>query len=203
MAFRARPLPSRRGDRQSKVRQLSGHRRCDRSRDQPHRNAVRGTSGTGRTFDGLVDAVHERFGRPDALVNNAGMSPVYDKQTDVTESCSTRWSANRQGPLPALGTGRRTHGGHKRRGHHQRPVRMGRCGHTVVIPYAASKAGLNAMTEGSRMAFGPTVPQHADARTPSSPTSARRGVSRVRRTCSGTSHYSGPGIPTRSSAPLF
>ena len=36
-------------------------------------------------LDGLVDAAHERFGRVDVLVNNAGMSPVYDKQTDVTE----------------------------------------------------------------------------------------------------------------------
>ena len=36
-------------------------------------------------LDGLVDAVDDRFGRLDVLVNNAGMSPVYDKLTDVSE----------------------------------------------------------------------------------------------------------------------
>ena len=36
-------------------------------------------------LDGLVDAVYDRFGKLDVLVNNAGMSPLYDKLTDVTE----------------------------------------------------------------------------------------------------------------------
>lgn len=34
---------------------------------------------------GLVDAVYERFGKLDALVNNAGMSPLYDSLSSVTE----------------------------------------------------------------------------------------------------------------------
>lgn len=109
-------------------------------------------------LDGLVDAVHERFGRLDVLVNNAGMSPVYDKQTDVTEKLfDAVVSLNLKGPfrLSAL-VGERmvaaggeviinvsTHGS-------LRP-------HPSFIPYAASKAGLNAMTEGLAMAFGPTV----------------------------------------------
>jgi NAD(P)-dependent dehydrogenase (short-subunit alcohol dehydrogenase family) len=33
----------------------------------------------------FVDAVYDRFGQIDVLFNNAGMSPVYDKLTDVTE----------------------------------------------------------------------------------------------------------------------
>src|ERR1700678_4554153 len=33
----------------------------------------------------FVDAVYDRFGKVDVLFNNAGMSPVYDKLTDVTE----------------------------------------------------------------------------------------------------------------------
>ncbi len=109
-------------------------------------------------LDGLVDAVHDRFGRLDVLINNAGMSPVYDKQTDVTEKLfDAVISLNLKGPfrLSAL-VGERmvaagggviinvsTHGS-------LRP-------HPSFIPYAASKAGLNAMTEGLAMAFGPTV----------------------------------------------
>jgi len=36
-------------------------------------------------LDGLVVATYQRFGKIDTLINNAGMSPVYDKLTDVTE----------------------------------------------------------------------------------------------------------------------
>src|ERR1700720_546691 len=36
-------------------------------------------------LDGLVEATYARFGKVDTLINNAGMSPVYDKLTDVTE----------------------------------------------------------------------------------------------------------------------
>src|SRR3984957_12015020 len=37
-------------------------------------------------LDGLVDAAYGEFGRVDVLVNNAGMSLLYDKATDVTEA---------------------------------------------------------------------------------------------------------------------
>ncbi len=36
-------------------------------------------------LDGLVDAAYDRFGRVDVLVNNAGMSPLYDSLSSVTE----------------------------------------------------------------------------------------------------------------------
>ncbi|EUA24367.1 short chain dehydrogenase family protein [Mycobacterium xenopi 3993] len=36
-------------------------------------------------LDGLVEATYDRFGKVDVLINNAGMSPIYDKLTDVTE----------------------------------------------------------------------------------------------------------------------
>lgn len=109
-------------------------------------------------LDGLVEAAYDRFGKVDVLVNNAGMSPVYDKQTDVTEKMfDAVVNLNLKGPfrLSAL-VGERmvadgggaiinvsTHGS-------LRP-------HPSFIPYAASKAGLNAMTEGLAHAFGPTV----------------------------------------------
>ncbi|MBV5242064.1 MULTISPECIES: SDR family NAD(P)-dependent oxidoreductase [Mycolicibacterium] len=109
-------------------------------------------------LDGLVDAAYARFGKVDVLVNNAGMSPVYDKQSDVTEKLfDAVVNLNLKGPfrLSAL-IGERmvadgggsivnvsTHGS-------LRP-------HPSFIPYAASKAGLNAMTEGLALAFGPSV----------------------------------------------
>ncbi|PRC48302.1 short-chain dehydrogenase, partial [Mycobacterium sp. ITM-2017-0098] len=36
-------------------------------------------------LDGLVDAAYDRFGRVDVLVNNAGMSPLYESLSTVTE----------------------------------------------------------------------------------------------------------------------
>lgn len=109
-------------------------------------------------LDGLVEAVYNRFGKCDVLVNNAGMSPTYDKLTNVSEKLfDAVVNLNLKGPfrLSAL-IGERmvadgggviinvsTHGS-------LRP-------HPSFIPYAASKAGLNAMTEGMAAAFGPTV----------------------------------------------
>lgn len=109
-------------------------------------------------LDGLVAAAYQRFGKVDVLVNNAGMSPVYEKQTDVTEKLfDAVVNLNLKGPfrlsaligeqMVAAGGGViinvSTHGS-------LRP-------HPSFIPYAASKAGLNAMTEGLAQAFGPTV----------------------------------------------
>ncbi|BBY58170.1 SDR family NAD(P)-dependent oxidoreductase [Mycolicibacterium sarraceniae] len=109
-------------------------------------------------LDGLVAAVYNRFGKLDVLVNNAGMSPTYDKLSNVSEKLfDAVMNLNLKGPfrLSALVSERMvadgggviinvsTHGS-------LRP-------HPSFIPYAASKAGLNAMTEGLAAAFGPTV----------------------------------------------
>jgi NAD(P)-dependent dehydrogenase (short-subunit alcohol dehydrogenase family) len=107
---------------------------------------------------GLVEAAYDRFGKVDVLVNNAGMSPTYDKMTDVTEKLfDSVMNLNLKGPfrlsaligerMVAAGRGAiinvSTHGS-------VRPSPW-------FIPYAASKAGLNVMTEALAMAFGPTV----------------------------------------------
>ena len=154
-------------------------------------------------LDGLVDAVYDRFGKLDVLVNNAGMSPVYDKQTDVTEKMfDAVVNLNLKGPfrLSALAGERMvaagggaiinvsTHGS-------LRP-------HPSFIPYAASKAGLNVddRRPGPRVrAHRPR--QHADARAVSD--RHQQGLElpghaqsvRPLRPCSA------PAIPTRSSAP--
>jgi NAD(P)-dependent dehydrogenase (short-subunit alcohol dehydrogenase family) len=109
-------------------------------------------------LDGLVDATYERFGKVDVLINNAGMSPLYDSLTSVSEKLfDSVMNLNFKGPfrLTAL-VGERmvadgggsiinvsTSGSRRPDAH--------------MLPYAASKAGLNALTEGFALAFGPTV----------------------------------------------
>jgi NAD(P)-dependent dehydrogenase (short-subunit alcohol dehydrogenase family) len=109
-------------------------------------------------LDGLVDAAYERFGRVDVLVNNAGMSPLYDTLGSVSEKLfDSVMNLNFKGPfrLTAL-VGERmvadgggsiinvsTSGSRRPDAH--------------MLPYAASKAGLNALTEGFALAYGPTV----------------------------------------------
>ena len=109
-------------------------------------------------LDGLVDAVYDRFGRLDVLVNNAGMSPTFESLSDVSEKLfDTVVNLNLKGPfrLSVLAAERMmaagggvivnvsTHGS-------LRP-------HPSYLPYAAAKAGLNVLTEGLAKAYGPSV----------------------------------------------
>ena len=51
-------------------------------------------------LDGLVDAVYDRFGRLDVLVNNAGMSPLYPSLEEVSEDLFDKVIAvNLKGPF--------------------------------------------------------------------------------------------------------
>lgn len=98
-------------------------------------------------LDALMDAVYGEFGRIDILVNNAGKSPLYDKLVDVSEKLyDAVLDLNLKGPfrLTAIVATRMAEAG----------------GGTVinisstsslrpdpyVLPYAAAKAGLHAMT---------------------------------------------------------
>lgn len=109
-------------------------------------------------LDGLVDATYERFGKVDTLINNAGMSPLYDKLTDVTEKLfDAVVNLNLKGPfrLSALVGERMVAAG---RGSIINVSTAGSLRPTPdIIPYAASKAGLNAMTEALAKGFGPAV----------------------------------------------
>lgn len=108
--------------------------------------------------DRLADTVLSRFGQVDVLVNNAGSSPRYDALDDVTEALFDKvLSVNLRGAFrlsARLGT---------------EMVRAG-AGSIINIssiaaqrpsptelPYAAAKAGLDALTAGFAKAYAPAV----------------------------------------------
>ncbi|ROO84770.1 NAD(P)-dependent dehydrogenase (short-subunit alcohol dehydrogenase family) [Actinocorallia herbida] len=106
---------------------------------------------------GLVDAVYARFGRLDALINNAGMSPLYDSLDSVSEKLfDAVVNLNLKGPfrLSVLaGERMRETGGAILNISSTGSIRP----RPGILPYAAAKAGLNALTEGLAHAFGPKV----------------------------------------------
>jgi NAD(P)-dependent dehydrogenase (short-subunit alcohol dehydrogenase family) len=109
-------------------------------------------------LDGLVDAAYERFGRVDVLINNAGMSPLYDSLTSVSEKLfDSVVNLNLKGPfrLSALMGERMIDDGGGS------IINVSSTGSLRpdehMLPYAAAKAGLNALTEGLAKAYGPTV----------------------------------------------
>lgn len=108
--------------------------------------------------DRLADAAYDEFGRVDVLINNAGMSPLYDRPVGITETLYDKvLDLNLKGPFRLMANiGERM---------------IGAGGGAIVnvssvaairpkkhiITYAAAKAGLNAMTEAMADALGPTV----------------------------------------------
>ncbi|MDV3123898.1 SDR family oxidoreductase [Mycobacterium sp. 21AC1] len=109
-------------------------------------------------LDGLVEAAYGRFGKVDVLVNNAGMSPLYESLSAVPEKLfDAVFNLNVKGPfrlsaligerMVAAGAGviiNVSSSGSLRPDEH-------------MLPYAAAKSGLNTLTEGLAKAYGPTV----------------------------------------------
>jgi NAD(P)-dependent dehydrogenase (short-subunit alcohol dehydrogenase family) len=106
----------------------------------------------------LVDATMAEFGRVDVLVNNAGMSPLYDRVEDVSEDLWRKViDVNLSGPFRlTANVGARMAAGDGGSIINVSSV-AARYPLPEVIPYAAAKAGLDALTVGFAHAFGPTV----------------------------------------------
>jgi NAD(P)-dependent dehydrogenase (short-subunit alcohol dehydrogenase family) len=109
-------------------------------------------------FDGFMETVVERMGGIDILVNNAGMSPVYDRESDVTEALFDKvLDVNLKGPF-RLGALAAEHMASRSGGSIINVTSMGAVKPRArILPYAAAKAGLNAITVGLAHAYGPTV----------------------------------------------
>jgi NAD(P)-dependent dehydrogenase (short-subunit alcohol dehydrogenase family) len=109
-------------------------------------------------LDGLVERAYAEFGRIDVLVNNAGMSPTYPNASAIGEALWDKvLDVNLKGPfrLTALVGERMQQAGSGSIVNISsiaaiRPDRS-------VLPYAAAKAGLNAITVGFADALGPQV----------------------------------------------
>lgn len=108
--------------------------------------------------EALAERAYERFGRVDVLVNNAGMSPLYDHVSNVSEALWDKVIAvNLKGPfrLTAIVGTRMAEGDGG-------SIIMVSSTAAIypranVVPYAAAKAGINAMTVAFAHAFGPKV----------------------------------------------
>ena len=108
--------------------------------------------------DRLAEFAYKKFGKVDVLVNNAGMSPLYDKLTNVTEALYEKiLQVNMRGPF-RLSTliGER--------------MAEGDGGSIIMVsstaavqptptelPYGMAKAGINAFTLGLARAYCPKV----------------------------------------------
>jgi NAD(P)-dependent dehydrogenase (short-subunit alcohol dehydrogenase family) len=108
--------------------------------------------------DRLIETAYGEFGKVDVLVNNAGMSLLYPSLDQVTEQMFDKVMAvNLKGPFrlaAAIGARMAAAGGgsiiNVSSIEAARPE-------PLAVPYAAAKAGLNALTAGLAQTYGPAV----------------------------------------------
>ncbi|MEO0495514.1 MAG: glucose 1-dehydrogenase [Actinomycetota bacterium] len=106
----------------------------------------------------LADEVYEEFGRVDVLVNNAGMSPLYESPSAVTEELWRKViDVNLTGPwrLSALIGERMKAAGRGSIINVSSTASL--TPSAAELPYGAAKAGINNMTTGLAQAFAPEV----------------------------------------------
>ncbi len=109
-------------------------------------------------IDRLAEAAYDEFGKVDVLVNNAGMSPLYDTLADVTEDLWDKvLDVNLKGPFRLTSI----IGPRMAEGDGGSIIMVSTTGSLNpaphILPYAAAKSGVNALTVGFAKAFGPTV----------------------------------------------
>jgi NAD(P)-dependent dehydrogenase (short-subunit alcohol dehydrogenase family) len=108
--------------------------------------------------DRLVEQVYQRFERVDVLVNNAGMSPLYESLSAVTRELWDKViSVNLAGPfrLSALVGERMMQG---QGGSIINISSVAAIAPTAAeVPYGAAKAGLNNLTQSLARAYAPRV----------------------------------------------
>jgi NAD(P)-dependent dehydrogenase (short-subunit alcohol dehydrogenase family) len=108
--------------------------------------------------DALVAAVYERYGRVDVLVNNAGMSPLYDSLSSISRELWDKvLGVNLAGPfrLSAV-VGERMAAGQG--GSIINVSSIAAVSPTPMeVPYGTAKAGLNNLTQSIARAYAPKV----------------------------------------------
>ncbi len=106
----------------------------------------------------LAERAIAEWGRIDILVNNAGMSPIEPNSVDTSEPLFDKiFGVNCKGPF-RLSALLATHMRDRQGGSIINVSSLGaRNPQPGIIPYAAAKAALNAMTEGLAREFAPRV----------------------------------------------
>jgi len=137
---------------------------CARAAEQIERDTGRACLpiachvGDWEACDALVESVYEAYNRIDVLVNNAGMSPLYESPATVSRALFDKViGVNLAGPFRLSAVV----GEHMARGEGGSIINVSSIAAVAPsaseLPYAAAKAGLNNLTQGLAHTLGPKV----------------------------------------------